>query len=67
VKTAGQGDAHDITEQMHKAIAGCGRRIGIGTVFVVGSTSRARRRRYGGGGVCLLGNRRSGHWKSKAK
>ena len=39
MKTEGQGDAHDITDRVRTAIAGCGRRAGIVTVFVVGSTA----------------------------
>lgn len=39
MKTDGQGDAHDITDRVQTAIAGCGRRAGIVTVFVVGSTA----------------------------
>ena len=39
VQTSGQGDAHDITDDMRRAIAGSGVRTGIATVFVVGSTA----------------------------
>ena len=39
MKTDGQADAHDITGRVQAAIAGCGRRTGVATVFVVGSTA----------------------------
>ena len=39
ISTAGQGDAHDITDRVRKAIAGSGMDAGIATVFVVGSTA----------------------------
>jgi secondary thiamine-phosphate synthase enzyme len=39
VKTSGQGDAHDVTDNVRRAIAGSGARNGIVTVFVVGSTA----------------------------
>src|SRR5688572_7695590 len=39
ISTAGQGDAHDITEVVARAVAQSGVRDGIVTVFVVGSTA----------------------------
>jgi secondary thiamine-phosphate synthase enzyme len=39
VRTKGQGDAHDITPAVAKAIQNAGVRDGIATVFVVGSTA----------------------------
>jgi secondary thiamine-phosphate synthase enzyme len=39
VKTSGQGDAHDITEDVRRAIVEGGVRSGIATIFVVGSTA----------------------------
>ena len=39
VNTSGQGDAHDITENVRRAIVEGGVRSGIATVFVVGSTA----------------------------
>ena len=39
VRTKGQGDAHDITPTVAKAIQNAGVRDGIATVFVVGSTA----------------------------
>jgi secondary thiamine-phosphate synthase enzyme len=39
VNTSGQGDAHDITDSVRRAIAEGGVRSGIATVFVVGSTA----------------------------
>ena len=39
VKTRGQGDAHDITDDVRRAIADGGLPNGIATVFVVGSTA----------------------------
>jgi len=39
VNTSGQGDAHDITENVRRAIVEGGVRAGIATVFVVGSTA----------------------------
>ena len=39
VKTKGQGDAHDITDGVRRAIAGSGLHAGIAIVFVVGSTA----------------------------
>lgn len=39
VKTAGQGDAHDVTDRVRQALAGSGMRDGIATIFVVGSTA----------------------------
>ena len=39
VNTSGQGDAHDITENVRRAIVEGGARSGIATVFVVGSTA----------------------------
>ena len=39
VKTSGQGDAHDVTDNVRRALAGSGARNGIVTVFVVGSTA----------------------------
>ena len=37
--TKGQGDAHDITDMVAAALAECGARAGILTIFVVGSTA----------------------------
>jgi secondary thiamine-phosphate synthase enzyme len=39
ISTAGQGDAHDITDRVRTAIAGSGMDAGIATIFVVGSTA----------------------------
>jgi len=39
VNTSGQGDAHDITDSVRRAIVEGGVRSGIATVFVVGSTA----------------------------
>jgi len=39
IQTKGQGDAHDVTALAKKAIVKSGRRDGIATVFVVGSTA----------------------------
>ena len=39
VNTSGQGDAHDITDSVRRAIGEGGVRSGIATVFVVGSTA----------------------------
>ncbi len=39
VRTDGQGDAADITDQVHAAIADSGLREGLATVFVPGSTA----------------------------
>ena len=39
VKTSGQGDAHDITDDVRRAIGEGGVSNGIVTVFVVGSTA----------------------------
>jgi secondary thiamine-phosphate synthase enzyme len=39
VSTKGQGDAHDITAAVARAVAKSGIRAGIATVFVVGSTA----------------------------
>jgi secondary thiamine-phosphate synthase enzyme len=39
VSTTGQGDAHDLTSAVSRAVAGSGIRNGIVTVFVVGSTA----------------------------
>ena len=39
VSTSGQGDAHDVTTVVARAIAASGVRAGIVTVFVVGSTA----------------------------
>ena len=39
VKTSGQGDAHDITDDVRRAIVEGGVSNGIVTVFVVGSTA----------------------------
>jgi secondary thiamine-phosphate synthase enzyme len=39
VKTSGQGDAHDITDHVRRAIVEGGVRSGIATVFVAGSTA----------------------------
>ena len=39
VRTAGQGDAHDITDRVQQAIGRSGMDAGIATVFVVGSTA----------------------------
>ena len=39
VKTSGQGDAHDITDNVRRAIVEKGVRSGIATIFVVGSTA----------------------------
>jgi secondary thiamine-phosphate synthase enzyme len=39
LKTSGQGDAHDITDEVRRAAAKSGVRNGIITVFVVGSTA----------------------------
>ena len=39
VATRGQGDAHDITDMVAAALAECGARAGMLTVFVVGSTA----------------------------
>lgn len=39
VKTRGQGDAHDITDEVARAVTEARLRIGIATVFVTGSTA----------------------------
>jgi len=39
VSTKGQGDAHDVTPAVARAVAQSGIRAGIATVFVVGSTA----------------------------
>ena len=39
IATKGQGDAHDVTRAVARAIAGSGIKAGIVTVFVVGSTA----------------------------
>ena len=39
VRTKGQGDAHDITEGVRRAVAESGLRAGIAAVSVVGSTA----------------------------
>jgi secondary thiamine-phosphate synthase enzyme len=39
VRTKGQGDAHDITRAVARAISGSGLHAGIVTAFVVGSTA----------------------------
>ena len=39
VSTKGQGDAHDVTDAVARAVAESGIRSGIVTVFVVGSTA----------------------------
>jgi secondary thiamine-phosphate synthase enzyme len=39
ISTKGQGDAHDVTRVVAKAVAQSGMRSGIVTVFVVGSTA----------------------------
>ena len=39
VSTKGQGDAHDVTEAVARAVTESGIRAGIATVFVVGSTA----------------------------
>jgi secondary thiamine-phosphate synthase enzyme len=39
VSTNGQGDAHDVTPVVARAIAASGLRVGVATVFVVGSTA----------------------------
>ena len=39
INTRGQGDAHDITSLVARAVAEAGRPSGIVTVFVVGSTA----------------------------
>jgi secondary thiamine-phosphate synthase enzyme len=39
ISTAGQGDAHDITDRVRKAVAGSGMYAGTATIFVVGSTA----------------------------
>jgi secondary thiamine-phosphate synthase enzyme len=39
VETAGQGDAHDITAAVARAVTDSGVRAGVATVFVVGSTA----------------------------
>lgn len=39
ISTKGQGDAHDITPAVARAVAQSGMRAGVATVFVVGSTA----------------------------
>jgi len=39
VSTTGQGDAHDLTAAVSKAVASSGLTAGVATVFVVGSTA----------------------------
>jgi secondary thiamine-phosphate synthase enzyme len=39
IPTKGQGDAHDVTAVVSKAIAAAQQRAGVATVFVVGSTA----------------------------
>jgi secondary thiamine-phosphate synthase enzyme len=39
ISTSGQGDAHDVTRVVSKAVAGSGIASGIVNVFVVGSTA----------------------------
>ena len=39
ITTKGQGDAHDVTPAVARAVAESGVRAGIATVFVVGSTA----------------------------
>jgi secondary thiamine-phosphate synthase enzyme len=39
ISTKGQGDAHDVTRVVTRAVSGSGLRAGIVTVFVIGSTA----------------------------
>lgn len=39
ISTAGQGDAHDLTAIVAKAVAGSNLTTGVATIFVVGSTA----------------------------
>jgi secondary thiamine-phosphate synthase enzyme len=39
ISTEGQGDAHDVTAAVARAVAQSGMRAGVATVFVVGSTA----------------------------
>jgi secondary thiamine-phosphate synthase enzyme len=39
ISTRGQGDAHDLTTAVARAVAQSGIRVGIATVFVAGSTA----------------------------
>lgn len=39
IKTKGQGDAKDITDDVQAAVAGSGLKSGIATIFIVGSTA----------------------------
>jgi secondary thiamine-phosphate synthase enzyme len=39
IRTKGQGDVHDITGEVARAVAGAGAAAGIATVFVTGSTA----------------------------
>ena len=39
ISTTGQGDAHDLTATVAKAVASSGLTAGVATVFVVGSTA----------------------------
>ncbi len=39
IRTRGQGDAHDITDAVTRAVAASGCTAGVATVFVIGSTA----------------------------
>ena len=54
VATAGQGDAHDITKLVTRAVTGSGAAAGLVTVFVVGSTAAITTIEYEPGAVADL-------------
>jgi secondary thiamine-phosphate synthase enzyme len=39
ISTKGQGDAHDLSKVVAAAVAACGIKTGVATVFVIGSTA----------------------------
>ena len=51
VSTTGQGDAHDLTAAVSKAVGGSGLTAGVATVFVVGSTAGVTTLEYESGVV----------------
>jgi secondary thiamine-phosphate synthase enzyme len=55
VATRGQGDAHDVTEMVAKAVAESGLMSGTATVFVVGSTAGITTIEFESGVIADLG------------
>ena len=55
VTTKGQGDAHDVTEAVAKAVVDSGFTAGIATVFVVGSTAGITTLEFESGVIADLG------------